>query len=103
MLLFLGLCLPFVSFLFQSVLLTWCVMNYVFSTSLMHWQNTCRFPLKKKIKIIRIENVKDNNEDVNQFEEMLLFNNPTDIKHIEKDFDKNLIPYMRKGSNKNFG
>jgi hypothetical protein len=38
--------------------------------------------------------VKDNDEYVNQFEEMLLFTNPINIKNIEKDFDKNLMPYM---------
>jgi hypothetical protein len=40
--------------------------------------------------------VKDNNEDINQFEEMPLFTNPMNIKHIEREFDKNLTPYMRK-------
>jgi hypothetical protein len=43
--------------------------------------------------------VKDNNEDINQFEEMSLFSNPMNVKHIEKDFDKKHIPYMRKGGN----
>jgi hypothetical protein len=46
-----------------------------------------------------VENVEDNDENVNQFEEMSLFTNPMNIKHIEKEFDKNLIPYMRKGGN----
>jgi hypothetical protein len=27
---------------------------------------------------------------------MLLFTNPMNINHIEKDFDKNLLLYMRK-------
>jgi hypothetical protein len=58
--------------------------------------------LSAKQKIIRDENVKDNDEDVNQFEEMTLFTNPINIKHIEKDFDKKLMPYMRKGGNGNF-
>jgi hypothetical protein len=40
--------------------------------------------------------VEDNDEDVNQFEEMSLFNNLMNIKRIEKDFDKNLMLYMRK-------
>jgi hypothetical protein len=31
--------------------------------------------------------VEDNDEDVNQFEEMPLFTNLMNIKHIEKDFD----------------
>jgi hypothetical protein len=43
--------------------------------------------------------VEDNDEDINQFEEMSLFSNPMNIKHIEKDFDKKLMPYMRKGGN----
>jgi hypothetical protein len=43
--------------------------------------------------------VKDYDEDVNQFEEIPLFSNPMNIKHIEKDFDKKLMPYMRKGGN----
>jgi hypothetical protein len=41
--------------------------------------------------------VKYNDEDVNQFEEMLIFTNLMNIKHIEKDIDKNLMPYMQKG------
>jgi hypothetical protein len=32
--------------------------------------------------------VEDNDEDVNQFEEIPLFTNPMNIKHIEKDFEK---------------
>jgi hypothetical protein len=55
-----------------------------------------------KQKIIRVENVEDNDEDVNQFKEMLLFTNPVNIKHIEKDFDKKLMPYMQKGGNGKF-
>jgi hypothetical protein len=47
-----------------------------------------------KQKIIEVENVKDNDDDVNQFEEMPLFTNPMNIKHIEREFDKNLMPYM---------
>jgi hypothetical protein len=39
---------------------------------------------------------KDNDADVNQFEEMPLFTNPMNIKHIEKNFDKNLLLHMRK-------
>jgi hypothetical protein len=56
----------------------------------------------RKQKNIRVENVKDNDEDANQFEEIPLFTNPMNIKHIEKDFDKNLMPYMRKGANEKF-
>jgi hypothetical protein len=47
-----------------------------------------------KQKIIGVENMEDNDEDVNQFEEMPLFTNPMNIKHIEKDFDKKVMPYM---------
>jgi hypothetical protein len=43
--------------------------------------------------------VEDNDEDINQFEEIQLFTNPINIKHIEKDFDKNLMSYMRKSDN----
>jgi hypothetical protein len=46
--------------------------------------------------------VEDNDEDINQFEEMPLFTNPMNIKRIEKDFDKNLMPYMRKGGKGKF-
>jgi hypothetical protein len=35
-------------------------------------------------KIIGVENVEDNDEDINQFEEMPLFTNPIKIKNIEK-------------------
>jgi hypothetical protein len=38
--------------------------------------------------------VEDNDEDVIQFEEMSLFTNPMNIKHIENDFDKKLMPYI---------
>jgi hypothetical protein len=55
-----------------------------------------------KQKIVGVENVEDNDEDVNQFEEMSLFTNPMNIKHIKRDFDKNLMPYMRKGGNEKF-
>jgi hypothetical protein len=43
--------------------------------------------------------VEDNDDDINQFEEIQLFTNPINIKHIEKDFDKNLMSYMRKSDN----
>jgi hypothetical protein len=46
--------------------------------------------------------MKDNDEYVNQFEEMSLFTNPMNIKHIEKDFDKNLMLYMRKDGKEKF-
>jgi hypothetical protein len=47
-----------------------------------------------KQKIVRVDNMEDNDEDINQFEEMPLFTNPMNIKHIEKDFDENLLLYM---------
>jgi hypothetical protein len=56
----------------------------------------------EKQKIIGVDNVEDNDEDVNQFEEMSLSTNPINIKHIEKDFDKNLLLYMRKGGKGKF-
>jgi hypothetical protein len=43
--------------------------------------------------------MEDNDDDVNQFEKMPLFTNPMNIKHIETEFDKNLMPYMRQGGN----
>jgi hypothetical protein len=47
-----------------------------------------------KQKIVGVDNVEDNDEEVNQFEEIPLFTNPMNIKSIEKDFDKNLILYI---------
>jgi hypothetical protein len=58
--------------------------------------------VSEKEKIIRVDNVEDNDEDVNQFGEMPLFTNPMNIKHIEKDIDKNLLLYMRKGGKGKF-
>jgi hypothetical protein len=55
--------------------------------------------VSEKKKIVGVENVEDNDEDINQFEGMPLFSNPMNIKHIEKDFDKKHMPYMRKGGN----
>jgi hypothetical protein len=55
-----------------------------------------------KQKIVGVDNVEDNDEDVNQFEAMPLFTNPMNSKHIEKDFDKNLLLYMRKGGKGKF-
>jgi hypothetical protein len=55
-----------------------------------------------KQKIVGVENVEDNDEDVNRFEEMSLFTNPMNIKHIKREFDKNLMPYMQKGGNEKF-
>jgi hypothetical protein len=50
--------------------------------------------VSEKQKIVRVENVEDNDENINQFKEMPLFSNPMNIKHIEKDFDKKLMSYM---------
>jgi hypothetical protein len=58
--------------------------------------------VSKKQKIVRVDNVEDNDEDINQFEEMSLFTNPMNIKHIEKDFGKNFLLYMRKGGKERF-
>jgi hypothetical protein len=55
-----------------------------------------------KQKIVGVDNMADNDEDVNQFEEKPLFTNPMNIKHIEKDFDKNIFLYMQKGGAGNF-
>jgi hypothetical protein len=52
-----------------------------------------------KQNIVGVESVKDSDEDVSQFEEMPLFTNPMNIKHIEREFDKNLMPYVRKDGN----
>jgi hypothetical protein len=58
--------------------------------------------VSRKQKIVGVGNVEDNANDVNQFEEIPLFTNPMNIKHVEKDFDKNLMPYMQKGGNGKF-
>jgi hypothetical protein len=55
-----------------------------------------------KQKIVGVDNMKDNDEDVNQFKEMPLFTNPMNIKHIEKDFDKNFLLYIQKGGKGKF-
>jgi hypothetical protein len=55
-----------------------------------------------KQKIVGVDDVEDNDEDVNQFEEMPLFTNPMNIKHIEKNFDKNLLLYIQKGGKGKF-
>jgi hypothetical protein len=43
-----------------------------------------RVVISEKQKITRVENVKNNDEDINQFEEIPLFSNPMNIKHIER-------------------
>jgi hypothetical protein len=58
--------------------------------------------VSEKQKNVGIDNVEDNDEDVNQFEEMSLFTSTINIKHIEKDFDKNLLLCMRKGGKVKF-
>jgi hypothetical protein len=55
-----------------------------------------------KEKSIGVDNVENNDEDVNQFEEMSLFTNPMNIKHLEKDFDKKFLLYMQKGGKGKF-
>jgi hypothetical protein len=64
-----------------------------------NWETCCCF---WKTKIVGVENLEDNDEDVNQFEEMPLFTNLMNIKCIEKDFDKNLMLYMRKSGKEKF-
>jgi hypothetical protein len=56
----------------------------------------------KQKKIVEVDNMEDNDKDVNQFEEIPLFTNSMNIKHIEKDFDKNLLLYMQKGDKGKF-
>jgi hypothetical protein len=77
------------------------IVSHKFSMySIQKLRNTLLF-LKNK-KNIRIDNVKDNDENINQFEEMTLFINPININHIEKDFNKNFLPYMRKYGKEKF-
>jgi archaellum component FlaG (FlaF/FlaG flagellin family) len=58
--------------------------------------------VSEKQKNVGVDNVEDNDEDVNQFKDMSLFNNPMNINRIEKDFDKNLFLYMRNGGKGKF-
>jgi hypothetical protein len=58
--------------------------------------------ISRKQKNIGVDIMEDNDDDVNQFEEIPLFTNPMNIKHIEKDFNKNLLLYMRKGGKGKF-
>jgi hypothetical protein len=53
--------------------------------------------VSEKQKIVGVDNVEDNDEDINQFEELTLFTNPMNIKLIEKYFNKNLLLYIQKG------
>jgi glucose dehydrogenase len=50
--------------------------------------------VSRKQKIVGVDNMEGNDEDVNQFEEMSPFTNPMNIKRIEKHIDKNLLLYM---------
>jgi hypothetical protein len=70
-----------------------CVAQVFLYTQSRNWKTHYYFWKK----IIGVDNVEDNDEDINQFEEMPLFTNPMNIKRIEKDFDTNLLIYMRKG------
>jgi hypothetical protein len=54
-----------------------------------------------KQKIVGVENVEDNDENVIQFEEMSLFTNPMNIKHIEKDLTRTFCPIYKKVAMKN--
>jgi hypothetical protein len=80
----------------------WVLVDHVAQVFYVLDSETRKHVVSGKQKIIGVENVEDNDEDVNQFEEMLLFTNPMNIKRIEKDFDKNLMLYMRKGGKGKF-
>jgi hypothetical protein len=54
-----------------------------------------------KQKIVEVENMKDNDEDINQFEEMPLFTNPMNIKHIERTLTRTLCPICENVAMKN--
>jgi hypothetical protein len=69
---------------------------------ILHTKTGKHIIVSEKQKIIGVDNMEDNDEDANQFEEMSLFTNPINIKHIKKDFDKNLLLYMRKGGKRKF-
>jgi hypothetical protein len=82
---------------------TWVLANRVAHVFYVFDPETGKYiVISEKQKIIGVENVEDNDEDVNQFEEMSLFTNPMNIKRIEKDFDKNLMLYMRKDGKEKF-
>jgi hypothetical protein len=68
--------------------------------SIQKLRNTLLFLENKKI--VGVDNVKNNDDDVNQFEEMPLFINPMNIKHMKKYFDKNLLLYIQKGGKGKF-
>jgi hypothetical protein len=55
-----------------------------------------------KQKIVGVDNVKDNDDDVNQFEDMPLFTNLMNFNHMEKDFNKNPLLYMQIGGKEKF-
>jgi hypothetical protein len=73
----------------------WAIANYVAQVFyVLNSETRKHIVVSAKQKNVGVENVEDNDEDVNQFEEMPLFTNPINIKHIEKNFNKNLIPYL---------
>jgi hypothetical protein len=57
--------------------------------------------VSRKQKIIGVENVEDNDEDINQFEEMPVFSNLINIKHIEKTLTRSLCRICEKVAMKN--
>jgi hypothetical protein len=52
--------------------------------------------VSRKQKIVGVENVENNDKDINQFEEMPLFTNPTNIKHIKMTLTRILYPICEK-------
>jgi hypothetical protein len=56
--------------------------------------------ISRKQKIVGVENVEDNDEDVNQFEEMSLFTNLMNIKCIEKDWQVSFALYTKRWQRK---
>ena len=58
--------------------------------------------VSEKQKIVRVDNVGDDDEDYNQYEDMALFTNPMmNIKRVEKSISKKLMPYMRSMAKEN--
>jgi hypothetical protein len=49
-----------------------------------------------KQNIVRVENMEDNNDDVNQFEEMPLFTNLMNIKNIKKALTRIFAIYAKR-------
>jgi hypothetical protein len=89
---------PFFTF-WLSVLLSFLLFYLVFYSLLFSPSFcSCFVPFFAHVVVV-VENVEDNDESINQFEDIPLFVNPINIKHIEREFDKNLMPYMWKGEN----